>query len=666
MRTSARSTDGKLRVNVIAGTRAILMAIDMDPADRVGLRGFAMQRSDADGQMHFLTGMKVFRALAPQNVPKDKALHFGTEENPIQSFLWSDYEASPDTDNKFEIWAMYGTPGHLTPKYKVQFAVRTEQEDDGKHGIWFNRGAIASQAFATKFHNASLTDAEYNDPNNEEVAWLSRGLVEACIGFIRSAKPRDGLRVVAYEFTYLRIIKELKAALDRGVDVKIIYHDTSANKDAAKAAGFDVTKAGRDGVQFLRTRPQTPHNKIIIRLPHGSAPDAVWTGSTNFTPSGFLGQTNVGHLVTDPSLAAIYLQLWTKLSTDPDSNAVLAETMALSPNPANVVPNGTTPVFSRRPSAKMLAWYGDRIEDAATSSMFTGAFTVAPEILRAIAKRNPSMRFILLEKPPTPELRKAVSENASDILVSYGAILGKQQAPQRQQRTGKNAKGQPTKKWVPIPHFEIEKWFIDEELERQTGEGFVFFIHTKFLLIDPLSNDPLICTGSANFSAASLTSNDENMLLIRGNTRAADIYVTEYDRIFRHFYSRDIANETAKLGKVPQFALLDDSDTWSKDYFEPGNAKNHRRLMFSANKNVDWTTRAKQDLDVLAGEKTARAAAKTPGTKKKAAKKKPATKKAAKAAKTSKAAKKKTAKKVAKKKVNKVTKKTGNAKKAKR
>src|SRR5262249_13812834 len=141
--------------------------------------------------------------------------------------------------------------------------------------------------------------------------------------------------------------------LDRGVDVKIIYHDTSANKGAAKAAGFDVTKAGRDGVQFLRTRPQTPHNKIIIRLPHGGAPDAVWTGSTNFTPSGFLGQTNVGHLVTDPSLAAIYLKLWTKLSTDPDSNEVLAETMALSPNPANVVPSGTTPVFSRRPSAKM-------------------------------------------------------------------------------------------------------------------------------------------------------------------------------------------------------------------------------------------------------------------------------------------------------------------------
>jgi hypothetical protein len=26
------------------------------------------------------------------------------------------------------------------------------------------------------------------------------------------------------------------------------------------------------------------------------------------------------------------------------------------------------------------------------------------------------------------------------------------------------------------------------------------------------------------------------MLLIRGNTRVADIYMTEFDRLFRHFY----------------------------------------------------------------------------------------------------------------------------------
>ena len=148
------------------------------------------------------------------------------------------------------------------------------------------------------------------------------------------------------------------------------------------------------------------------------------------------------------------------------------------------------------------------------------------------------------------------------------ARLGKmQRKKQVEQKTGKGADGEPKKKWVPIPKFDIEKWFVDEELERQSGDGFVFFIHTKFLLIDPLSDDPLVCTGSANFSGASLKSNDENMILVRGDTRVADIYATEYDRIFRHFYSRDIANSIAKQGKVVNFALLDETDKWSDEYF---------------------------------------------------------------------------------------------------
>lgn len=38
------------------------------------------------------------------------------------------------------------------------------------------------------------------------------------------------------------------------------------------------------------------------------------------------------------------------------------------------------------------------------------------------------------------------------------------------------------------------------------------------------------------------------MLLIRGDTRVADIYLTEFDRIFRHFYSRDIINSIERAG----------------------------------------------------------------------------------------------------------------------
>ena len=75
--------------------------------------------------------------------------------------------------------------------------------------------------------------------------------------------------------------------------------------------------------------------------------------------------------------------------------------------------------------------------------------------------------------------------------------------------------------------------------ERLTGlNPRVRFIHTKYLLIDPLTDHPVVITGSANFSMDSTTSNDENMLWISGNERVADIYLTEFMRLFTHFRFR--------------------------------------------------------------------------------------------------------------------------------
>ncbi len=50
------------------------------------------------------------------------------------------------------------------------------------------------------------------------------------------------------------------------------------------------------------------------------------------------------------------------------------------------------------------------------------------------------------------------------------------------------------------------------------------------MLVDPLTDDPLVVTGSANWSDESSTDNDENILVIRGKKRAADLYLTDYMR----------------------------------------------------------------------------------------------------------------------------------------
>lgn len=604
MRGIAESGDGKLRVRAIAGTRVVLLALDMAQADCVGLRGFAFRRRVGGGKWTWLTGLKVFADALPDGVKPGadgKTSRFPTNEHPIQGFLWSDYAATPGTRYEFEVSAMYGEPGALVARSTAAVDIATEVEDDGRHGIWFNRGAIASQAFADQFGNKALSDAEYNDPANKEVAFLSRGLLEACIAYIREAPAGDGLRVAAYEFTFPRVALELKAAIDRGVDVRIVMHDTPVNNRTATAAGLP-DRTGRRQVLFRRTKTKIPHNKFIVRLEGGTRPVAVWTGSTNFTPSGFLGQTNVGHKVTDAAIARTYLAFWTGLSKDPDDDHATAAAVKLTPNPAALLDPGTTLVYSPRPSAKMLDWYGARIADAATSSMFTGAFSVDPKILAPMAAPGPSMRFILLEQPPSEAVEEAQRANPADLQFSYGAILGKQKT-QVEERTGRGATGRKVTKIVPIPHFEIESWFLEEELERQSGDGFVFYIHTKFLLVDALSDDPLVCTGSANFSGNSLTANDENMLLIRGDTRVADIYLTEFDRIFRHFYSRDVINQIAKSGGNAKVGTLDPTGKWIKGYFAADNPKRHKREMFFQDTAASWTAKAARDPDVFAREK---------------------------------------------------------------
>ena len=93
----------------------------------------------------------------------------------------------------------------------------------------------------------------------------------------------------------------------------------------------------------------------------------------------------------------------------------------------------------------------------------------------------------------------------------------------------------------------------------------VAFIHCKFLLDDPLGDDPVVVTGSANFSPASTNDNDENMVILRGDRRVADIYFTEFNRLFNHYYFRSIAERSTPTETLRAQYLVED-DSWLEKY----------------------------------------------------------------------------------------------------
>ena len=95
-----------------------------------------------------------------------------------------------------------------------------------------------------------------------------------------------------------------------------------------------------------------------------------------------------------------------------------------------------------------------------------------------------------------------------------------------------------------------------------------------------MSLRPTTVSGSANFSEASTDSNDENMLVIAGDREVADVYFTEYARIFQHFYARwwaahldpDVSDE---------HAFLTEDASWQESYWASWSPKSRQRVLFA-------------------------------------------------------------------------------------
>src|SRR5262249_15146749 len=143
-------------------------------------------------------------------------------------FQWSDYSAKPGYSYTYTVVAMYGPVSALVQGPSVDVSVKTEPIEGEEHTIHFNRGSVASQEYARRFLNLPPTPLKKGGPSAGPPAfdWLSRGLVEGIVAFIRRATgPSYGLKGCFYEFQWPGVLDELRQAKDRGVDVEIVYDD---------------------------------------------------------------------------------------------------------------------------------------------------------------------------------------------------------------------------------------------------------------------------------------------------------------------------------------------------------------------------------------------------------------------------------------------------------
>jgi phosphatidylserine/phosphatidylglycerophosphate/cardiolipin synthase-like enzyme len=551
MRIKAAAATGSLRAQAIAGNHVVTFGINMAEKDTEHLLGFGIHRTDkTENEAYWLEGQKRFRITDP-GLPSGTGVP--TNKHPVQSFLWADFTAKGAHEYIYKIVAIRGTPDAPEESEAVELNVTTESHDPGEsHDVFFNRGAISSQAYATRFGNRNPDDV-----GPEAYEWLSRGLKEALIEFIGQAKDKKcALRAAIYEFQYPEVLDAFHTADSNGADVEIVY-DAKSNPKGPKKKNEEAIKI--ELIKGLCTpRASNPsyiaHNKFIVFLKDGK-PEQVWTGSTNVTTNGIFGHLNVGHIVRDADIAAKYLAYWTELSEDPEAKTIKPKNVAATPAPAALPKDGgTVAVFSPRSNLDALNWYVEMMEKAKAAAFLTGAFGIPAPFVDLLKTQSDVVRYILLEKP-------GQGPNAPEILREVRAV-----------RSNQIVVGPP--KWFSLNAF--DDWL--EETKNPFSEN-VEYLHTKFMLVDPLSDDPLVVTGSANFSTASTNQNDENMLVIRGSERVADIYLGEFMRMYNHLSFRSWAAGKTKE-ELDQVSPLDTTGDWREDFFKPGKRRMLQREYF--------------------------------------------------------------------------------------
>jgi hypothetical protein len=456
MRFKSKVVDG-LQVFAVTGVNTVSFGITATAAAKPKLLGFGVKRGRKGKQLTTMRGFKVFKSIISKPTSKTEVSTF---DHPVQSFVWDDFTAQPDTVYDYEFHPFRGTPANLDRTAKpIPIRIRTEPLfSTEEHDVFFNRGVASSQAYARKFGNKRPDKQPTAKKREEALQWLTRDLDEAALAFIKQAKSGDMLLCCFYEFRYRPVADELKDAIGRGVDVRLII-DAKVNEYTDKDGKFHASFPREDNLQMItdakipmakvtlrEAKPNNiAHNKFMVLLTGAQrTPREVWTGSTNISLSGFSGQTNVGHWLRNASIAEKYRDYWDLLRGDPGPKAgdspsdvrhanadFRADVEALFDVPTDIagIPKGVIPVFSPRTGSEVLDQYVKMLDTADEFSCITLAFGINKAFKDELKDNtaNSHLIFLLLEKPDAPTKKNKatfVTINASNnVYKASGAFI---------------------------------------------------------------------------------------------------------------------------------------------------------------------------------------------------------------------------------------------------
>ena len=353
-----------------------------------------------------------------------------------------------------------------------------------------------------------------------------------------------------------------------------------------------LRKAHVDLQDRLFNNDHIGHNKFVVYVDTKNQARAVLTGSTNWTSTGLCGQTNNSLLIESNDVADAYRHYWERLSKDP----------ILSPKPPGSTGSLKTNVQGqtlrvdnmKSDAAKLDAgktdvtlWYSPNTratkkdENSPTPMDLSMVFS----IMRGAKQAVLFLVFLPARFGNQSIIAEAVKVGQEDKelfvmgAISDGSALPNYIVPPPK----KNApKGSKTKTIVEpaifIPQGAPNVLFIRAvQLMKATVTGDFnpemltlghAIIHDKIVVVDPLSKDCAVITGSHNLGYKASYGNDENLLVVRGNQALAQAYAVHIIDVYDHYKFRAVQLERANQKKDLWEGFLDTNDRWQDPYLK--------------------------------------------------------------------------------------------------
>ena len=335
------------------------------------------------------------------------------------------------------------------------------------------------------------------------------------------------------------------------------------------------------------------HNKFVVQLDPAGAPQAVFSGSTNWTSTGIAGQTNNALLIEDAAVARAFLGYWQRMH---DSDALPRPTPKLSSTMGASQQGAAFRAANRAPvvvplggGAAIQTWFSPNMAQRRKPTSKTKPTPVPPdlqEVYRLMRRAEQAVLFLAFY--PGQRGVDCMIGEAIDIGLKDGSILvcGAVSSAQAMPNYVPSEKDDETDA-LPVEgespttfrqgNVEIVRAArIDERsllgdlgVEQLTARGGIgAIIHDKIVVIDPQSPNCSVILGSHNLGFKASYSNDENMVIVSGHRELAMAYAVHVLDVYDHYRFRAIESELKRQGKKGWSGFLDVSDKWQDRYVD--------------------------------------------------------------------------------------------------